>query len=77
VRIAMAMPVTAKDSFLQAAVKLNPPSLISEKMIASNDADIYHVITVGYQTMGPHGHMIRPADSWMISMYVKNELQKQ
>lgn len=56
---------------------IKPASLVSEKMLASNEADIYHVITVGYQTMGPHGHMIRPADRWMIAMYVRNELQKQ
>lgn len=56
---------------------VKPASLVSEKMIASNEADIYHVITVGYQTMGPHGHMILPADRWKIAMYVKNELQKQ
>lgn len=54
-----------------------PASLVSEKMLASNEADIFHVITVGYQVMGPHGHMIRPVDRWMIAMYVKNELQKQ
>lgn len=57
--------------------KARPASLLSEKMISSNEADIYHVITVGFQLMGPHGHMIKPADRWMISMYVKKELQKQ
>lgn len=56
---------------------IKPASLISERMISLNDADIFHVITVGYQLMGPHGHMIRPADRWMIALYVKNELQKQ
>lgn len=63
--------------FTSGRYAIKPASLISDKMIASNDADIFHVITVGYQTMGPHGHMIRPADRWMIAMYVKNELQKQ
>lgn len=56
---------------------VKPASLLSEKMVSSNEADIFHVITVGFQVMGAHGHMIRPADRWMIAMYVKNELQKQ
>lgn len=66
------------DGFLYTSGKyvMKPASLLSEKMIASNEADIYHVITAGYQVMGPHGHMIRPDERWMIAMYVKNELQK-
>jgi mono/diheme cytochrome c family protein len=63
--------------FLAGKYKARPASLISDKMVLSNEADIFHVITVGYQLMGPHGPMIRPDDRWMISMYVKNELQKQ
>lgn len=56
---------------------MKPASLLSDKMMAANASEIYHVITVGFQVMGPHGHMIRPRDRWMIAMYVKNELQKQ
>lgn len=67
------------EGFLYTSKKysVKPASLMSEKMLSTNEADIYHVITVGYQVMGAHGHMIRPADRWMIAMYVKNELQKQ
>jgi mono/diheme cytochrome c family protein len=67
------------DGFLYTSGKYvaKPASLLSEKMKSSNEADIYHVITVGYQLMGPHGHMIRPDERWMIAIYVKNELQKQ
>lgn len=67
------------EGYLYTSGKYNfkPASLLSEKMMASNEADIFHVITVGFQVMGAHGHMIRPDDRWMISMYVKNELQKQ
>lgn len=67
------------NGFLYTSGKYNfkPASLLSEKMISSNEADIFHVITVGFQVMGPHGHMIRPDDRWMIAMYVKSELQKQ
>ena len=53
-----------------------PANLLSEKMMANPDADIYHVITVGYGIMGEHGSMIKPADRWKIAMYIKNELQK-
>lgn len=53
-----------------------PGNLLSEKMRANPEADIYHVITVGWGIMGEHGSMITPADRWKIAMYVKHELQK-
>ncbi len=53
-----------------------PGNLLSDKMRANPDADIYHVITVGFGIMGAHGSMIRPDDRWKIAMYVKQELQK-
>ncbi|WP_372648981.1 cytochrome c [Draconibacterium sp.] len=52
-----------------------PASLLSEKMMASPEGDIYHVITVGFGIMGEHGSMIKPDDRWKISMYVKEVLQ--
>lgn len=52
-----------------------PASLISEKMRANQEADIYHVITVGWGIMGEHGSMISPDDRWKIAMYVKQVLQ--
>jgi mono/diheme cytochrome c family protein len=55
---------------------IKPASLLSEKMMVMPDADIYHVITAGYNVMGAHGHMIRPDDRWKIAIYVKNELQR-
>ena len=53
-----------------------PGNLLSEKMRANPEADIYHVITVGWGIMGEHGSMITPDDRWKIAMYVKQELQK-
>ncbi len=53
-----------------------PASLLSEKMMASPDADIYHVITVGQGIMAAHGSMIKPEDRWKIAMYIKEDLQK-
>ncbi len=52
-----------------------PASLLSDKMRANPEADIYHVISVGFGVMGEHGSMIKPADRWKIAMYIKNELQ--
>lgn len=53
-----------------------PGNLLSEKMRANPEADIYHVITVGWGIMAEHGSLIEPADRWKIAMYIKQELQK-
>ena len=53
-----------------------PGNLLSDKMRANPEADIYHVMTVGWGIMGAHGSMIRPDDRWKIAMYIKHELQK-
>lgn len=53
-----------------------PASLLSEKMNANPEADIYHVITVGHGIMAEHGSMIQSDDRWKIAMYIKKELQK-
>lgn len=53
-----------------------PASLLSEKMMAGTEGDIYHVITVGYGIMAAHGSMIRSEDRWKIAMYIKEDLQK-
>ena len=52
-----------------------PGNLLSEKMRANPEADIYHVITVGWGIMGAHGYQITPDDRWRIAMYVKQRLQ--
>lgn len=54
---------------------IKPASLLSEKMLSAPEADIFHVITAGYQVMGAHGQLIRPDDRWRIAMFVKSELQ--
>ena len=53
-----------------------PGNLLSDKMRANPEADIYHVITVGWGIMGAHGSQIIPEDRWKIAMYVKQVLQK-
>lgn len=52
-----------------------PASLLSEKMLANPEAEIYHVIAVGHGIMAEHGSMIQPEDRWKIAMYIKQELQ--
>lgn len=55
---------------------MQPASLISERMMIAPIGEVYHVITMGWNTMGAHGPQIRPDDRWKIALYVKNTLQK-
>lgn len=55
---------------------MQPASLVSERMLAAPIGEVYHVITMGWNTMGAHGPQIRPDDRWKIALYVKNNLQK-
>ncbi|HET6555758.1 MAG TPA: c-type cytochrome [Prolixibacteraceae bacterium] len=54
-----------------------PASLLSDKVRTNPDGEIFHVITVGFGVMAPHGYMIRPDDRWKATMYIRNVLQQQ
>jgi mono/diheme cytochrome c family protein len=54
-----------------------PKSLITDRMKAVPDGEIYHVITVGFGIMGAHGSQIRPEDRWKTVLYIRKELQKK
>jgi mono/diheme cytochrome c family protein len=54
-----------------------PASLVSDKVRGLTDGEIYHTITVGYGIMGAHGGMIAPDERWMITLYMREKLQKQ
>jgi mono/diheme cytochrome c family protein len=54
-----------------------PGNLLTEKVRNNPEGEIYHVITVGFGVMHPHGYMIRPQDRWKATMYIKNILHKQ
>lgn len=54
-----------------------PGNLLTEKVRLNPDGEIFHVITVGFGVMPPHGYMIRPEDRWKATMYIKNVLHKQ
>lgn len=55
---------------------MQPASLVSERMLAAPIGEVFHVISVGFNTMGAHGPQIKPDDRWKIALYVKNTLQK-
>jgi hypothetical protein len=40
------------------------------------DGEIYHSITLGYGSMGPHGSLVRPDDRWKVINYIRMVLQK-
>jgi mono/diheme cytochrome c family protein len=63
--------------FTSGKFSIQPASLINERMTAAPIGEIFHVITLGWNTMGAHGPQIRPDDRWRIALYVKNELQKK
>lgn len=54
-----------------------PANLLSDKVRNNPEGEIFHVITVGFGVMAPHGYMIRPEDRWKATMYIKNVLHKQ
>jgi len=47
------------------------PSLLSDKIRGWNDANIYHVITMGQGTMGPYASHIPQADRWQVVNYIR------
>jgi len=63
--------------FTSGKFAIQPASLINERMTIAPIGEVFHVITLGWNTMGAHGPQIRPDERWLIAMYVKNELQKK
>jgi mono/diheme cytochrome c family protein len=63
--------------FTSGKFTIQPASLINERMTIAPIGEVFHVITLGWNTMGAHGSQIRPDDRWRIALYVKNELQKK
>jgi mono/diheme cytochrome c family protein len=48
-----------------------PPSLQSEKIRGFADSQIFHIITVGQNTMGAYGPQIREQDRWAVIHYLR------
>lgn len=53
-----------------------PANLVTDKVKALSDGEIYHSITVGYGIMGAHGSMIGPDERWKIMLHIRETLQK-
>ena len=53
-----------------------PSSLLSEKVKAMSNAELYHTISVGFNIMKAHAIQLREKNRWEVVEYVK-ELQKQ
>lgn len=52
-----------------------PRSLVSDAVKQLPDGSIYHVITVGFGVMAPHGYIVRPEDRWKIIQYIRQGFQ--
>lgn len=63
------MPVAEK-------MALKPPSLVSAKINAWTDGQLYHVITVGQGLMGPYASHIPQKYRWQVVNYIRS-LQKE
>lgn len=48
-----------------------PPLLMSDKLVAYADSQIFHVITRGQNIMWAYGHKVREEDRWAIVHYVR------
>lgn len=55
---------------------LKPPSLLTDKVRALNDARLYHIITKGQGMMGPYESHIPQVYRWQVVNYVR-QLQKK
>jgi hypothetical protein len=54
-----------------------PANLLSEKVRKGPEAEIFHVITVGFGVMPQHASQIRSEDRWKVALYIKEVLHKQ
>jgi len=49
-----------------------PANLLSPKIAALTDGEMYHVITVGFGIMPAHGIIVKPDDRWKVILYVRS-----
>ncbi|HEX2920442.1 MAG TPA: cytochrome c [Bacteroidales bacterium] len=50
---------------------LKPRPISGNMAAALKDGEIYHTITLGLGSMGPHGSQVRPDDRWKIINYIR------
>jgi len=63
--------------FTSGRFPVKPADYLSERVMGLSAGEMYHVITNGYNAMGPHGAQVRPDDRWKIVYYIQHELQKK
>jgi mono/diheme cytochrome c family protein len=51
---------------------VKPRSLMSGTAYGLKDGEIFHSITLGFGSMGPHGSQIKPDDRWRIVIFIRN-----
>ena len=62
--------------FVSGKYTFPPANLMSPKIVAKTDGEMFHTITVGFGIMPPHGIIVRPEDRWKVILYVRS-LQKK
>lgn len=55
---------------------MKPRPIAGQGAAALRDGEIYHTITLGFGSMGPHGSLVMPDDRWKIVLYIR-QLQQQ
>jgi mono/diheme cytochrome c family protein len=55
---------------------LKPREISGVPTSALKDGQIYHTITLGFGSMGPHGSQVKPDERWKLVIYIR-ELQKK
>ncbi len=56
---------------------MKPASFQSERVLGLPEGELYHVITLGYNTMGAHGAQILPDERWKIIRFIQQVLQNK
>lgn len=55
---------------------MKPRPITGEGAAPLRDGEIYHTITLGFGSMGPHGSLVMPDDRWKIVLYIR-QLQQE
>lgn len=62
--------------FTSGLYPLKPRAISAGPTAKLKDGEIFHTVTLGFASMGPHGSQIKTEDRWKVVLYVR-ELQKE
>lgn len=65
----------ASGAVVSTFMALKPPSLLSDKVRAMSDGQIYHIITMGQGVMGPYASHVPQNQRWQVVSHIR-QLQK-